>query len=320
LVSGVYTLFYFMNYLKLFLSAGLLAAFSCKKENKDDLIIPNNQIPYYDEIQTVVIENYVTRIFIDLLGRDPLQEELDEHTNRLIETDLDTAIRAGIVTKLQTDSFFREEEISYKHQYYQRFYDLNKGRFIEGASEAEINREIDLLAGQLQRDTATGDSVAAQITRAALQNYYNMTGSKDNLREGRIKYNDMCRYMINNGIFDLINMNTFNFINASYQDLFFRFPTQHEYDNAFDAIEKNNSVLLFGEAISNKAEYLELVTTNRPFYEGMVMWMYQILYARKPRPDELYNWTSYLQDGGDLRFFQKELMIADEYAFFITLN
>ncbi|MFT5336242.1 MAG: hypothetical protein ACI9YL_000236 [Luteibaculaceae bacterium] len=303
----------------LFFSIVLALSFSCKKIGKE-VVLKNNQIPHYEEIPTVVIENYVTRIYIDLLGRDPLNDELNTHVAALIAVDLDTSYRAVIVDSLHNDLAPRPDEISYKHQYYQRLYDLMKGRFLEGASEGEIQKEIALLQGGLRADSITGDSVEYQIKKQALQLFYNVVGSKINLQEERISYNEMCKYMMNNGLYDLINMNTSNFINASFNDLYFRFPTDFEYDGAFEAIEKNNSALLFGQAVSNKYDYLELVTNHLNFYEGMVGWMYQTLFARNPRTDELYNWTHFLAEGGSLQKFQKELLISDEYAFFVRNN
>ena len=46
---------------------------SCKKDGE---IIPDNNAPYYDGIPTVVIENYINRLFIDLIGREPLDVEM----------------------------------------------------------------------------------------------------------------------------------------------------------------------------------------------------------------------------------------------------
>ena len=48
---------------------------SCKKE---DNIIPNNNAPYYGEVPTLLLENYVNRCYIDLLGREPLDGEMIE--------------------------------------------------------------------------------------------------------------------------------------------------------------------------------------------------------------------------------------------------
>ena len=51
----------------------VLCVSSCKK---DPDIISNNDAPYYGEISTLLLENYVNRIYIDLIGREPLDNEM----------------------------------------------------------------------------------------------------------------------------------------------------------------------------------------------------------------------------------------------------
>ncbi|HOY29297.1 MAG TPA: hypothetical protein PLR96_10010, partial [Flavobacteriales bacterium] len=45
-----------------------LALVACKKE---ELVVrPDNEAPDYDGVASVVVRNYVNRLFIDLLGRE----------------------------------------------------------------------------------------------------------------------------------------------------------------------------------------------------------------------------------------------------------
>jgi hypothetical protein len=46
---------------------------SCSK--KDATVVPNNKPKSYDDVSTVKVENYINRIYIDLLGREPLDAE-----------------------------------------------------------------------------------------------------------------------------------------------------------------------------------------------------------------------------------------------------
>ncbi len=58
--------------------------------------------------------------------------------------------------------------------------------------------------------------------------------------------------MLNTSIYDEINMNSANFINASFDDLYYRFPTLAEFDQAFPIIENNEAGQLFGEVVLKK--------------------------------------------------------------------
>ena len=62
---------------------------SCKKDN----IIPDNNAPYYDEIPTLLLENYVNRAYIDLLGREPLDDEMINDVQFLRNNDVSIGSR-----------------------------------------------------------------------------------------------------------------------------------------------------------------------------------------------------------------------------------
>ena len=47
---------------------------SCRKESQR--IVPETPVPYYAGIPTVLVENYVNRLFIDLIGREPIDSEM----------------------------------------------------------------------------------------------------------------------------------------------------------------------------------------------------------------------------------------------------
>lgn len=64
-----------MNFTKLtfrFLFIAFLFV-SCTKE--ETVIRNNNQPPKYSEISTIMVENYINRLFIDVLGREATDVE-----------------------------------------------------------------------------------------------------------------------------------------------------------------------------------------------------------------------------------------------------
>ena len=79
----------------------ILLLFSCKK---DPIIISINDAPYYDEIPTTLVEFYVNRLFIDLIGREPLDEEMENEVAFLRAYDLSMEGRDSLIVKLQTDT------------------------------------------------------------------------------------------------------------------------------------------------------------------------------------------------------------------------
>jgi hypothetical protein len=119
-----------------------------------------------------------------------------------------------------------------------------------------------------------------------------------------------------NSIYDEINMNTFNFINASFDDSFFRFPTETELENAFPTIEFNGAGVLFGQSISTKSDYLLVLTTSSEFREGMIRWCYRNLLARDAESFEVVALLPVFNNGFDTKLVQQHILISDEYAGF----
>ncbi len=68
--------------------------------------------------------------------------------------------------------------------------------------------------------------------------------------------------------------------------LFFRFPTQAEFYTAFNMIEYNQPGSMLGASGQNKEEYVRILADSREFYEGLIVWSYQLLLAREPSTAE----------------------------------
>ncbi len=93
----------YLKYLKYFLI--IFCFFSCEKESK---LIGGNNAPYYDEVPTILLENYVNRLYIDLIGREPLDDEMERDVLYLRDNDVSFGSRDSLILKLQSDSLFVE--------------------------------------------------------------------------------------------------------------------------------------------------------------------------------------------------------------------
>ena len=113
-----------------------LLMYSCTKTENIDL--SNNKLPKYKSISTLRIENYVQRMFIDLLGRESTNQERDSFTAQLKRANLHDTCRRRLVRTLLYDTSYHIGDSSYRHAFAQRIYDLSKARFLEGASDPSI--------------------------------------------------------------------------------------------------------------------------------------------------------------------------------------
>ncbi|MDP2175006.1 MAG: hypothetical protein Q8K70_03750 [Bacteroidota bacterium] len=287
---------------------------SCKKKEQE--VVLNNQAKNYDNVSTVKVENYINRIYIDLLGREPLDAEAIRDLAILRGGGLSYEARQQIIYRLMTDSSFVIGDSSYKHAYYQRIYDLTKARLIEGASESEISQPIGNAQFALLSSRLVGDSIGVFSAKETIERCTNVLKSRRLYRIGVIGIADMYRYMLDNPIYDVINMNSLNFVNASYDDLFFRFPTRDEFKIGFDIIEYGTGGALFGQFADSKKSYCKALTSSKEFYEGLIKWAYLSLIGREPTTQESVNLMKDFYTTKDFQNVQLMILTTDEYAQF----
>lgn len=286
---------------------------ACKK---DEAFIPNNNAPYYDGIPTVKVENYVNRLFIDLIGREPLDTEMVVEVGKLRAAHLDSTSRIDLITRLQTDTAFVAGDSSYFIAYHQRLYELFKFRMIEGASIDIINQAIGLAEGKVLTDSLTGDSLGMQFAKQAIIRLKKVITIPFEYRTGDIDINEVYARLLFNDVYDEINMNSFNFVRASFNDLFGRFPTQAEFNAAYAMVESNTPTTVLGQPGQNKADLVQILTHSNEFDEGLIRWAYRTYLARLASTPEVYNLLLSFHTTHNFAKVQLDIMKTDEYANF----
>lgn len=306
----------FTKYNKFYLGVILLAIIVISSCKKDPLILENNDPPYYAEIPTVLVEFYVNRVFIDLLGREPLDVEMENEVNFLRSHDLSLEARDSLLLKLQTDTAYIPGDSSYKFAYYHRMYEMVKVRLIEGVSNGEISRLRNNEYSSYVKDSINGNMLDAfnklldyhklnDVLKSELE-YYNDT----------IGIKEMHRRMIFNNIYDQINMNVFNYINAVFDNLLFRYPTLYEFDESYKMISDNTPQILLSQSGQSKYDFANIICNSRGFYEGVIQWAYLTLLARNPTSEETDRLMNTFYYNHDFQYVQRQIMILDEYAHF----
>ncbi len=297
------------------LSLILLIVSSCKKD-PEVIIYTNNNAPYYGAIPKVTLENYINRLFIDLIGREPLDAEMISEENTLRANGLSVISREQLITKLQTNTAYIPGDSSYKYAYYNRFYELSKARVLEAASNAAINERLGEISFAAISDSIAGDSLNFSLDKRQVRNLVETMNCEQNYRTDSIQIKDVFAQMVNNAIYDKINMNSFNFINATFNDLLFRYPTANEFNAAYDMVEHNLPSVLMGMSGQSKGDYIQVLVNSKEFYEGIVRWMYKNLLAREPSTQELYTEMMTFYKDHNLQKLQMRIMGTNEYANF----
>jgi hypothetical protein len=290
-----------------------LFLFSCQEEI---IIEPDNHVPDYTKVPTIKIRNYVNRIFIDLIGREPANEEMDAETNRLRSANLNEASRKALIEKLMFSTDFIAGDSSYQLAYYRRIYELSKIRFLEGASDQYIADERNIFLQRYLSDSLSGNMASAAEARLEADNLLNILNSRIRYMNGEINIMQLYASMLRNSIYDFINMNAFNFVNAAFNDLMFRFPSQAEFLIAFEMVENDQAGVLFQLSGNNKSDFINLMTNAREAYQGAIIWLYTTLLSRQPNTSEINQVLNSFYSNKNLQQIQTKIMISDEYANF----
>lgn len=286
---------------------------SCKKEAN---VIGNNTPPNYAYVPTVTIENYINRLYLDLLGREPLPTEMAPDLKLLKDSVLSVGARKIIINRLQNDETFIAGDSSYSIAYYNRYYSMLKARMLESVEDDFIHEKIGEIQGALAGAIASGDSAEAGKIRMQITQMEELLAVRYDCRNEHIGIDSIYIRLINNNIYDQINMNTFNFINACFDNMYYRFPTTEEYTTSFNMIEYNQSGALLGRSGASRNDYLHIVTSSDEFYQGIVQWVFKSLLARNPTSVEVSRLLPIIRDLHSYKQLQMEVMITDEYANF----
>lgn len=287
----------------------------CKKE-PEEVVFTNNTIPDYSQVPRILIENYVNRLFIDLIGREPTDVEMQIEADAMRASNASLDSRNAIVQKLMFNTDPREGDGSYREAYIRKFYNDQKGRFLEGVSDDALNDEYWVWRSLAVSDSIAGNMLGYSLFMQEANKITDVLTSRLELQENEILFEEMCRRMMFNSIYDDINMNTFNFINASFDDCFGRFPTQAEYEGVEDAIEFNGSGALFGLSVNSKLQYLDVLVGSDEFDEGLVRWIYSSLLAREATSVEIFSAVGIYRTNSNFSAVQQSILISNEYAGF----
>ncbi len=140
----------------------LTTAFGCRP---DEFVYSDNPVPHYDEISTILVKNYVNRMYIDLIGREPTDTEMDRDVVLLEGDTLSPEVRLAVINTLVsgTDSL---DGTTYRTLYYEKLYTDLKARFLEGASDAVLNERYGLARSMAVNDSLNGNWAGYSMNQA----------------------------------------------------------------------------------------------------------------------------------------------------------
>ena len=275
----------------------LISIFLLTSCSKETIFVDDNEPPAVNNVPRIRIQHYINKLFIDLIGREATDTELNAEVQAMIDAELSKEHRSVLIQTLQTSTAFIEGDTSYSRAFHFNLYNLAKVHCLEGVSDATI--------ASFGGGDGEGEAKAAAVIN-----------SWRDLQAGSININELFARMIDNGVYDEINMNSFNFVNASFDNLLWRFPSNSEFTAGFTMVEHSQSASLFGQSGQSKADYIQILTNSREMYEGLIIYVYQLLLSRRPESQEVEALLNDFINHKDIKRILQAVMVTDEYANF----
>ena len=282
----------------------------CKKEpvNKSyyqDTVISGNIAPPYDGVSSIKVNNYINRLYIDLLGREPLDTEISSGYTTLVNGALSQTTKESFINDLIT-----------KNEYYDRFFDIYSTKMIAGHDSVEIlysYLELKYITDSLL--IPNGDSLTTHVVLIEMGRLEDLMAAKNDYKNDIISINEFIRRLMMNNIYDEINMGTENFVLATFENMFHRFPTENE-KTASESIVDGQPDILFLQSGNTKLDFSYIVTSCDEFYQGVIIDLYKIYMLREPTTQEVLEDLEGFKQTGIISSIQLNLLTSNEYAGF----
>ena len=271
---------------------------SCSKTEEE--IVPGNIPPPDNTIDQQVYEDYITRTYIRVLGREPSATEMNDGLTKLYQHSLSKNDRIQFLNDLFT-----------KQEYYGHTYDDFRIELLNNLDSTEIPNEIylfDLLAHDSTYITVWG------ILNYEIARLQTLQNAPTLFANNSITIIDMHRAMVDNYFYDQINMGSVNFVVSMFQHFLYRTPTQQEQNAAASMVDGNNSAL-FLQTGASKTDFLNIFFASIDYYEGQVIRAYQKFLFRQPKTVEMNEATIKYKNSNDFIQMQKDILSMDEYVF-----
>ena len=295
----------------------LFLALLCSCDSRLEKVIPENDSYSATGISKIKIENYVNRLFIDLIGRGPTDIEKSVEVDKMNENDLSEEVRVELISRLMTDTNFSINEGSYHEAYCNNLYLLAKIRCLEGISDNEIiSLKLVDLKMNVYQDSIDQNWESYYEGLNEVRRYELLVGSTKRFINGDIDYHEIYGFMIDNEIYDILNMNAFNFIRASFDQLLFRLPIEEEYNQAFDMVEYNLPNKLLGQTGNSKEDYINILVNSTAMKEGMIRWAFQVFLQREGTASEVATLLELYKLDENINQIITKIVVTDEYANF----
>jgi hypothetical protein len=268
---------------------------SCTKI--EDVIVGGNTHPTDPTIENTVIENYVNKLYISTIGREPTKIEFDDNFETLREVNLSQQSREIVIDKVLD-----------KAEYFNNLFKIESANILNGVDTAMINERYYLYKYFLMN--ASGfDSIyiGYEFERLSV-----LKQALPDFNAGIITNTELYKRMVNNNFFDEINMGTENFVVAMFQHFLLRYPTGAEVENAKTMVDDGNATVFF-ETGNGKDDFISILFSSDEYYTGQTSILFNRYLFRNPSSEESVNYSLDYINTDDYKSLQRRILSTNEF-------
>lgn len=273
----------------------ILLTIACSKE---ELVVSGNTPPPDNTIENSTVKAYINKLYISVLGQQGSATALENAENILLENPRDSNLRKQVV-----------ENLFNQRAYYDNEFDLMLAEFLNNIDSTEIDNEISTLEFVL---STSDDPIFIDFFEKNIQRLEVLKGIKEKWINETIEIHEVHRAVVNNSIYDQINMGTENFVVSCFQNFLFRYPSESELDNGKAMVDGSPSILFLNSG-SNKNDFLDIFFNSNAYHEGLVVQLYQRFLYRSPSALEVSNLIRSYNQNNNYQALQTKILISDEF-------
>ena len=280
---------------KLLFLLSVLIISSCTKI--EDVIVGDNTLPPDNTIENTTIETYINKLYISTIGREPIESEFTADFSILRDADVSQESREIVI-----------DGILNKDEYYNNLFKLECEHLLLGLDTADINLNIYVLTGLL--DMAQG--LELLYIEDALERMLKLQEVLPGLGDGTISNMEMHKRMVNNNMYDEINMGTENFVISMFQSFMQRYPTTSELENGKLMVNDNNSSVFFIPG-NGKEDFINIFIESDEYFTGQTNILFNRYLFRDPTSEESINYSLDYINSQDYKLLQRRILSTNEF-------
>jgi hypothetical protein len=279
---------------------GLLLAFSIMGCEKDEIVVEDNVAPPDHTVSSLVVETYINKCYISLLGRKPTAQEETEAKNGLLQSNLSVASRRTMLSPIVQSAEYRAKLL-----------ETQTIRLLTlPLDTADLNFRLFILNDYLD------DPINAQFENlilAEIARLEELINTPQDVAAGNLSMAQLHKRLVNNLFYDELNMGSFNLVVSFYNHFLFRDPTEAETQDGITMVDGLTSVVFYTSG-STKDEFIDIFFTSNDYYEGTVRELFYRYLFREPTTEELNYHTVNYKASDDFQELQKAILSLDEFV------